>query len=177
VTQQAVERALGKLLTDENFRERFFTNPEIASWEAGFTLSPIELEALSQVSHEALARSLPRPRSPGGRKGGAHMTNHTVQEPAYKNGTGWAVYRPERITGIALSAGTPLAACPGRSGGRPGNRLAIAHERPECLVHGAVVITARRRNATYSARRFAISSRTIGTSSTGTSMAVWVVAS
>ena len=57
VTQQAVERALGKLLTDENFRERFFTNPEIASWEAGFTLSPIELEALSQVSHEALARS------------------------------------------------------------------------------------------------------------------------
>ena len=30
---------------------------------------------------------------------------------------------------------------------------------------------------TYPARRFAISSRTIGTSSTGTSMAVWVVAS
>ena len=56
MTQQAVERTLGKLLTDENFRERFFTNPEIASWEAGFTLSPIELEALSQVSHEALAR-------------------------------------------------------------------------------------------------------------------------
>jgi len=28
VTQQAVERALGKLLTDENFRERFFENPE-----------------------------------------------------------------------------------------------------------------------------------------------------
>ena len=27
VTQQAVERALGKLLTDENFRERFFENP------------------------------------------------------------------------------------------------------------------------------------------------------
>jgi len=41
VTQQTVERALGKLLTDENFRERFFTNPEIATWEVGFTLSPI----------------------------------------------------------------------------------------------------------------------------------------
>jgi hypothetical protein len=56
VTQQAVERTLGKLLTDENFRDRFFTNPELASWEAGFTLSPIELDALSRLSHEALAR-------------------------------------------------------------------------------------------------------------------------
>jgi hypothetical protein len=56
VTQQAVERALGKLLTDENFRDRFFTNPEIATWEAGFTLSSIELEALSGLSHEALSR-------------------------------------------------------------------------------------------------------------------------
>jgi hypothetical protein len=56
VTQQAVERALGKLLTDENFRDRFFANPEIAAWEAGFTLSSIELEALSGLSHEALSR-------------------------------------------------------------------------------------------------------------------------
>jgi len=61
VTQQAVERALGKLLTDENFRDRFFTNPEIATWEAGFTLSSIELEALSGLSHEArrAARAVP----------------------------------------------------------------------------------------------------------------------
>jgi hypothetical protein len=28
-----VERALGKLLTDENFRERFFENPEWVSWK------------------------------------------------------------------------------------------------------------------------------------------------
>jgi hypothetical protein len=42
--------ALGKFLTDENFRDRFFTNPEIATWEAGFTLSSIELEALSRPS-------------------------------------------------------------------------------------------------------------------------------
>ena len=56
MTQQTVERALGKLLTDENFRERFFTNPEIATWEVGFTPSPIELEALSRPSHEAVAR-------------------------------------------------------------------------------------------------------------------------
>jgi hypothetical protein len=56
VTQQAVERVLGKLLTDENFRDRFFTNPETASWEAGLSLSPIEFEALSRLSHEALTR-------------------------------------------------------------------------------------------------------------------------
>jgi hypothetical protein len=56
VTQQAVERTLGKLLTDEAFRERFFANPEAASWEAGFALSPTELEALRRLSPKALAR-------------------------------------------------------------------------------------------------------------------------
>ncbi len=56
MSQQAVERALGRLLTDENFRDRFFASPEIASWEAGFTLSAVELEALSRLSLEALAR-------------------------------------------------------------------------------------------------------------------------
>jgi len=56
VTQQAVERALGKLLTDENFRDRFFANPGVASWEAGLSLSPIELEALSGLSQKVLAR-------------------------------------------------------------------------------------------------------------------------
>ena len=56
MTQQAVERALGKLLTDENFRERFFAGPGLACWEAGFSLSPVELEALSRLSYEALAQ-------------------------------------------------------------------------------------------------------------------------
>jgi hypothetical protein len=56
VTQQAVERALGKLLTDENFRERFFASPELACWEVGFELSPVELEALLRLSSETLAR-------------------------------------------------------------------------------------------------------------------------
>ena len=56
MTQQAVERALGKLLTDENFRERFFASPELACWEAGFALSTVELEALSRVSSEALTQ-------------------------------------------------------------------------------------------------------------------------
>ena len=35
MTQQAWSGRWGKLLTDENFRDRFFTNPEIASWEHG----------------------------------------------------------------------------------------------------------------------------------------------
>jgi len=69
VTQQAVERVLAKLLTDENSREQFFASPELACREAGFALSPVELEALSQLSHEALARFLPRSGSAGDRKG------------------------------------------------------------------------------------------------------------
>ena len=56
MTQQAVERTLGKLLADEAFRERFFANPEAASWEVGLVLSPSEVEALLRLSREALAR-------------------------------------------------------------------------------------------------------------------------
>ena len=56
VTQHAVERALGKLLTDEAFRERFFAAPVAASREAGLALSPIELDALSRLSREELAQ-------------------------------------------------------------------------------------------------------------------------
>src|SRR5256885_16096612 len=42
VSQNAVERTLGKLATDEEFRARFFANPEAATWEAGLSLSPVE---------------------------------------------------------------------------------------------------------------------------------------
>lgn len=56
MTQQAVERVLGKLLTDENFRDRFFASPELTCWEAGLPLSPVELEALSRLSHDSIAR-------------------------------------------------------------------------------------------------------------------------
>jgi hypothetical protein len=34
VSQQDVERTIGKLATDEEFRMRFFTNPAAATWEA-----------------------------------------------------------------------------------------------------------------------------------------------
>ncbi len=52
--QQAVERTLGKLLTDESFRERFLTAPRVAARQAGLRLSDIELVALSGLSRSAL---------------------------------------------------------------------------------------------------------------------------
>ena len=54
MSQLAVERTLGKLLTDESFRERFFTSPRETVWAAGFRLSDIELAALSGLSRSAL---------------------------------------------------------------------------------------------------------------------------
>ena len=54
MSQQAVERTLGKLLTDESFRERFFTSPRETVWAAGLRLSDIELSALSGLSPVAL---------------------------------------------------------------------------------------------------------------------------
>ena len=55
MSQHAVERTLGKLLTDESFRERFFTAPRVTAWAAGLRLSDIELAALSGLSCSALA--------------------------------------------------------------------------------------------------------------------------
>ena len=54
MTQHAVERTLGKLLTDESFRERFFTAPRVTAWAAGLRLSDIELAALSGLPRSAL---------------------------------------------------------------------------------------------------------------------------
>jgi len=56
MSQHAVERTLGKLATDEEFRARFFRNPATATWEAGLSLSAVELEALSGLSRAAIAR-------------------------------------------------------------------------------------------------------------------------
>ncbi len=56
MSQNAVERTLGKLATDEEFRARFFENPSAATWEAGLLLSRRELEALSGLSPAAIAR-------------------------------------------------------------------------------------------------------------------------
>ena len=54
MSQQVVERTLGKLLTDESFRERFLTAPGVAALQAGRRLSDIELAALSGLSRSAL---------------------------------------------------------------------------------------------------------------------------
>ena len=56
MSQNAVERTLGKLATDEEFRARFFENPSAATWEAGLVLSRLELQALSGLSRAAIAR-------------------------------------------------------------------------------------------------------------------------
>jgi hypothetical protein len=56
MSQNAVERTLGKLATDEEFCARFFENPVAATWEAGLPLSPAELEALSRLSRAAITR-------------------------------------------------------------------------------------------------------------------------
>ena len=56
MTQDSVDRALGKLLTDESFREQFFAAPVEACREAGLTLSPVEVEALQRLSRDELAR-------------------------------------------------------------------------------------------------------------------------
>ncbi len=55
MSQAAVERTLGKLITDECFRDRFFKDPAGASFYAGLELSRGELDALSRLPKKALA--------------------------------------------------------------------------------------------------------------------------
>jgi hypothetical protein len=56
MTVAGLERALGMLLLDAAFCERFFLNPSSATWEAGLPLSPIEVDALSRLFRVAIAR-------------------------------------------------------------------------------------------------------------------------
>jgi hypothetical protein len=56
MTVAGLERALGMLLLDTAFCERFFLNPGSATWEAGLPRSPIEADALSRLSRVASAR-------------------------------------------------------------------------------------------------------------------------
>ena len=54
MSQRAVERAVGKLVTDEGFRAAFYRNAAIASRAAGLELTPAELHALLHIPREAL---------------------------------------------------------------------------------------------------------------------------
>ncbi|HSB77353.1 MAG TPA: Os1348 family NHLP clan protein [Candidatus Methylomirabilis sp.] len=56
MSQSAVERALGKLMTDRLFREQFFEDPAGASAFAGLDLSEAELKALSRLPSSAVSR-------------------------------------------------------------------------------------------------------------------------
>jgi hypothetical protein len=56
MSQAAVERTLGKLITDDVFRERFFADPAVVSFHAGLELTSAELDALSRLPKKALAR-------------------------------------------------------------------------------------------------------------------------
>ncbi len=55
MSQRGVERTLGKLVTDEGFRKRFFVNPETAALFIGVELSPEERHALRAIPPVALA--------------------------------------------------------------------------------------------------------------------------
>jgi len=54
MSQAAVERTLGKLVTDDVFRERFFADLASASFHAGLELSSAELDALARLPKQAL---------------------------------------------------------------------------------------------------------------------------
>jgi len=56
MTVAGLRRALGMLLLDVGFYERFFVNRRSATWEAGLPLFPIEVAALSRLSRVAIAR-------------------------------------------------------------------------------------------------------------------------
>lgn len=55
MSQRDVERALGRLVTDDGFREDFFEDPECTILRAGLDLSEEELAALSRTPRPALA--------------------------------------------------------------------------------------------------------------------------
>jgi len=56
MSQRAVESALGRLLTDEEFRRRFFQEPVGACVQERFDLTALELQALRAVDRREVER-------------------------------------------------------------------------------------------------------------------------
>ena len=54
MSQRGVERALGKMVTDNRFRKEFFGDPAVASRNAGLELTAAEIDALLRVPRCAL---------------------------------------------------------------------------------------------------------------------------
>jgi hypothetical protein len=55
MSQRDVERTLGRLLTDQDFRDEFFLDPARASLTLGIQLTADELEALLRIPPSAFA--------------------------------------------------------------------------------------------------------------------------
>jgi hypothetical protein len=55
MNQQAMERALGKLVMDRGFRDAFFRDPSAATEAAGIRLTDHEWSALTRIRPGALA--------------------------------------------------------------------------------------------------------------------------
>lgn len=55
MSQRDVERALGRLLTDQGFQDDFFVDPYHTCLQVGIQLTPQEVEALLRVPRPALA--------------------------------------------------------------------------------------------------------------------------
>ncbi len=54
MSQRGVERTVGKLVTDQGFREAFFRNPAAASLHIGVELTREETDALLRIPVPAL---------------------------------------------------------------------------------------------------------------------------
>ena len=55
MSQRVVEQVLGRLVTDEAFREAFFEDPDAATLAYASELTAAEIEALRNVPSSALA--------------------------------------------------------------------------------------------------------------------------